>query len=545
MSFATAHSVALNGALGHLIDIQVDISSGQPGVTMVGRADAALREGQERVRMATVNSGQQWPATRRTTILLSPADLPKSGTHFDLAIAVALLAAADQIDPIELVQTVFIGELTLSGGIRPAFGVLPMSLAASERGIRRVIVPEPQAAEAMMVPGLTVVGVRSLTQVLAVLRGEELPTAPPVAEVSGSPLLAWRGERRLDELDMADLQGLEDEKFAVEVAAAGGHAVLLSGAKGCGKTSLAERIPTILPDLTPEESLELTAIHSLAGSLDAGRGMMTRPPFAAPHHDASKASLIGGGHGTVRPGEISRAHAGVLFLDEFALFRSDVIEALRQPLESGDITVARREESVTLPARGMLVLAANPCPCGEYAPGRQGHRCTCLERVRRDYRRKVSGPIADRIDITRHVVAASPSSADPFWTPESSAGIRARVAAARERQHRRFAATSWRLNSQIPGPRLKDDWAVSDEARRRLDKVTYEGRLSARGAVRVLRLAWTIADLRAVTTGVDGAPCLSDVDVALRLRQGDPLEIAAMRSHLRGYDDEPRTAVAP
>lgn len=314
MSFATAHSVALNGALGHLIDIQVDISPGQPGVTVVGRADAALREGQERMRMAIVNSGLTWPTTRRTTVLLSPADLPKSGTHFDLAMAIALLAADDQVHVAEIVRTVFVGELTLSGGIRPAFGVLPMTLAAKERGVRRVFVPEPQLREAQMVPGMDVLGVRSLDQVVAILRGQQPPQAAPVAEASGTSLLAWRGEERLDELDLADLNGLEDEKYALEVAAAGGHAMLLSGAKGCGKTSLAERLPTILPDLTPEESLELTAIHSLAGVLDPARGMVTRPPFAAPHHDASKASLIGGGHGTVRPGEISRAHTGVLFL---------------------------------------------------------------------------------------------------------------------------------------------------------------------------------------------------------------------------------------
>ncbi|WP_141012907.1 YifB family Mg chelatase-like AAA ATPase [Nocardioides sambongensis] len=523
MAFATAHSVALNGALGHLIDVQVDVSSGQAGVTVVGRADAALREGQERVRMANLNSGLPWPATKRTTILLSPADLPKSGTHFDLAIAAALLAACDAVDARQLVGTAFIGELTLSGGLRPAVGVLPMTLAAAARGIRRVVVPEPQMEEAAMVPDLQVIGARSLSQVVALLEGTAPPYASPVAAASGSSVLAWRGEERLEELDLGDLHGMEDEKFALEVAAVGGHALLLSGPKGCGKTSLAERLPTMLPDLTPEESLELTAIHSLAGVLDPGRGLIRRPPFAAPHHDASKTSLIGGGAGTVRPGEISRAHAGVLFLDEFVLFRSDVIEALRQPLESGEITVARREESVTLPARGMLVLAANPCPCGDYAPGPAGNRCTCPERVRRDYRRKVSGPIADRIDITRHVVPVTPASVDPFRPAEPSSVVRERVAAARERQRERFAACSWRLNSQIPAPRLKDAFPVADEARRRLDRITFEGRLSARGAVRVQRLAWSIADLRAVRRGEEVRPGLSEVDTALRLRCGDPL----------------------
>lgn len=538
MPVATACTVALNGALGHLIDVQADVSPGQAGVTVVGRADQALREGQDRVRMAIINSELRWPVTKRTTILLSPADLPKSGTHFDLAIALAVLAADATVPPQALHGSVFVGELTLSGGLRPAVGVLPMVLAAAERGIQRVFVPEPQAREAAMVPGLTVFGMRSLAQVVAQLRGDEVPEAPPVAAASGTPLLTWRGEERLDELDLADLHGLDDVKYAVEVAAAGGHPLLLSGPKGAGKTSIAERIPTILPDLSPEESLELTAVHSLAGVLDPAHGLVTRPPYAAPHHDASKASLIGGGTGQVRPGEISRAHCGVLFLDEFPLFHSDVIEALRQPLESGDITIARQEESVTLPARTMLVLAANPCPCGSYSAAPGDNRCQCLERVRRHYRLRLTGPIADRIDVTRHVLPASPSERDRFRPPESSAAVRARVAAARERQAARFAGCSWRLNSQIPSPRLKDAWPVTAAAQRAVDTETFQGRLGARGAVRVLRLAWTVADLRSVRTGRDLRPDVADVDVALRLRRGDPLDLLTLAGHGGEPDDD-------
>lgn len=541
MPFATAHTVAVNGALGHLIDVQADVSPGQANIAVVGRADVALREGQERVRMATTNSGLTWPVTKRTTILLSPADLPKSGTHFDLAIAVSVLAADDQLRPEALAGTVFVGELTLSGGLRPAVGVLPMALAAAERGIRRVVVPEPQVAEARMVPGLLVEGVRSLAQVVALLRDEERPDAPPVAPASGAQLITWRGEERLEQLDLADLHGMEDEKFAAEVSAAGGHALLLSGAKGGGKTSLAERVPTILPDLSPEESLELTALHSLAGVLDPGQGMVTRPPFAAPHHDASKVSLIGGGNGQVRPGELSRAHCGVLFMDEFPFFRSDIIEALRQPLESGDITIARRDESVTLPAGCILVLACNPCPCGEYSNDPRANRCRCAERVRRDYRLKISGPIADRIDITRHVLPTSPASYDPFHPPETSAQVRERVAAARERQRDRFAGCHWRLNSQIPGPRLKDAWPVDRAARTMVDTETYRGRLSARGAVRVLRLAWTVADLRSVRTGEDRTPGVEEVEVALRLRKGEPLDLRTVRGDRPDWRDEERT----
>lgn len=538
MPFASAHCVALDGALGHLIDVQADVSVGQANVSVVGRAGASLREGLDRVRMAIINSDYRWPTTKRTTILLSPADIPKTGTQFDLAMAVTVLAADGQLRHQDIAGAAFIGELTLAGGLRPAVGVLPMTLAAAARGVRRVYVPEPQAAEASMVPKIEVVGARSLAQVVAALRCEVPPEAPPVAEASGARLLSWRGDERLDELDLADLRGMVDEKYAVEVAAAGGHALLLSGAKGCGKTSLAERIPTILPDLTPEESLELTALHSLAGVLDPGQGMVVRPPFAAPHHDASKASVIGGGHGRVQPGEISRAHCGVLFLDEFPLFRSDVIDALRQPLESGDITIARRDESVSLPAGGMLVLASNPCPCGNWTAGARTNRCTCAAPLLRTYQARLSGPVADRIDITRHVQAATPSSHDPFRRVETSADVRARVGAARERQRRRFAERSWRLNSQIPSPRLKDSWPVADAAQRLLDQETYGGRLSARGAVRVLRVAWTVADLASVHTGREITPGVDEVDTALRLRTGAALDLSAVLGGARNDETE-------
>lgn len=316
MPFATARTVSLHGALGHLIDVQADVSPGQVLTTVVGRADASLHEARDRCRMAIINSELVWPATKRITILLSPADLIKRGSHFDLAIAVAVLAADGRLPRAALDSTALIGELTLDGGLRSVPGVLPMVLAAAERGITRVFVPEPLAREASMVPGMTVFGMRSLAQVVAELRGEEIPEAAPVAPMSGSRLLSWRGAERLEEVDLADLRGLTDAKYAVEVAAAGGHHVLLSGPKGSGKTSIAERIPTILPPLTAEEALELTAIHSLAGTLDPGDGLLTQPPYASPHHDASKASLIGGGTGYVRPGEISRAHCGVLFLHD-------------------------------------------------------------------------------------------------------------------------------------------------------------------------------------------------------------------------------------
>jgi magnesium chelatase family protein len=519
MALATAHTVALQGALGHLIDVQADVSPGSPGTTLVGRPDATLHEARDRCRMAVSNSGVVWPATRRVTILLAPSDLVKRGTHFDLAIALAVLAACGDLTQRSLSDTLVIGELTLTGGLRSVPGVLPMVMAASRRGFDRVIVPEPQAREAAMVPGVVVLGMRSLAQVRAELRGDPVPEAPPVAPMSGSRLIEWRGSRRLTEHDLADLGGVPDVKYALEVAAAGGHHLMLSGPKGSGKTSLAERLPGILPDLSVEESLELTAIHSLAGALEPGDDLIIRPPFFAPHHDASKASLLGGGTGRVRPGEVSRSHCGVLFLDEFPLFRSDVIDALRQPLESGEVTIARGEESATYPARGMVVMACNPCPCGEYAATPAGNRCTCTQQQRHHYSRRVTGPVHDRIDILRHVLPpTAPAGTVPGDHRESSVEVRERVARARERQHTRYVSREWRLNSQVPSAPLARDWPLPDAGRARLEKEVLAGRLSRRGAVRVHRLAWTVADL-----GGNEIPSVRDVDTALRLRQGEPL----------------------
>jgi magnesium chelatase family protein len=525
MPFATSRTVALSGAVGHVIDVQADVSPGQVATVLVGRPDAALNEARDRCRMAILNSGYEWPSSRRTTILLSPADLPKRGTHYDLAIAVAVLGAVGSVPAAALDGVVFLGELTLSGGLRSVPGVLPMVMAAAARGYRHVVVPEPQAHEASMVPGVEVLGLRSLAQVVAELRDEPVPEAPPVAPMASSRLLSWRGAARMEEVDLADLSGMEETRYAVEVAAAGGHHLLLSGPKGSGKTSIAERIAGLLPDLTREEALELTAVHSLAGALEPGDGLMHRPPFAAPHHDASASSLIGGGSGTVRPGEISRAHCGVLLLDEFPLFRADVINALRQPLESGEITVARAEESVVLPARSIVVLAANPCPCGDFHADARLDRCKCREVQRRDYRRKMTGPITDRIDITRHLSAVTPTAGrDPLAVRESSTVVRARVTAARARQADRYRDESWRLNAHAPGPTLAARWPLTASATDLLDDQLWRGRLTRRGVTRVHRLAWTVADL----SGAE-RPGVTEVEVALRLRSGAPLLAATLR----------------
>ncbi|WP_036493147.1 MULTISPECIES: YifB family Mg chelatase-like AAA ATPase [Nocardioides] len=531
MTLATARCIALAGTEGHLIDVQVDISAGTPGTFLVGRPDKAIQEARDRVRMAINNAVPSWPASRRVTILLAPADLPKSGTHFDLAIAVAVKAADrtrpkdgapdHRIEQAALEDTAFIGELTLSGNLRPVTGVLPMVLAARARGIHRVFVPEPQAQEAMMVPGMTVFGMRSLAQVVAELRGEDVPAAPPVEGTTSARLLSWRGQDLRDEVDMSEVEGMQEVICAVTVAAAGGHHIMLSGPRGAGKTTVAERIPTILPDLTLEQSLEVTAVHSLVGTLDS---LVTRPPFFAPHHDASRASILGGGTGRARPGEVSLAHHGVLFLDEFPLFRADVIDALRQPLEAGEVSIARGEESATYPARGMVVLAANPCPCGNFHAQGSVLTCDCLDAVRRNYQRKLSGPIIDRIDIWRELQPmAGHRGRDPFAHRRTSAELRSMVSAARSRQAVRYAGLGFALNSAVPGPVLAEHWPLPDEGQVLLDDAMSQGRLTRRGMTRVHRVALSVADLAGREV-----PLEQDVETALALRGSGPINLEAM-----------------
>lgn len=518
MAFATARSLALRGADGHVIDVQVDVSPGLVSTTVIGRVDKSLSESRDRVRMAINNDCGRWPATKRVTILLAPADLPKSGTHYDLAIAVAVLAADLQHEdllPEHLAGWAFIGELSVSGALRPVPGVLPMVIAAAAHDITRVFVPEPQAAEAALVPGMTVVGVRSLAQVSAVLRGAEVPEADPVVAASASPLATWRGEDRIDGLDLRDLDGLEDVRYAVEVAAAGGHPTMLIGPRGTGKTSIAERIPSILPDLTTEQALEVTALHSVAGVLPQGAGLLRRPPWFAPHHSATAASVLGGGTGRVRPGQVSLAHHGVLFLDEFPHFRADVIEAMRQPLEAGEVTIARGDDSATYPARSLVVLAANPCPCGNFH-GTTGGSCECSEVQRLHYRRKLTGPILDRVDIWMEVRPQGRSRSLFGPERESSDDVRARVAEARQRQAHRYRHCPWLLNASCPGPVLAEQWPLEPAAQALVDADLAAGRLTRRGLTRVQRLAWTVADRSGVAR--PGEP---EATIALALRSAD------------------------
>ena len=365
---------------------------------------------------------------------------------------------------------------------------------------------------------------------MALLTGDEVPEAPEVEPISGSPLLSWRGEERLEDLDMSDVIGMPDARYALEVAAAGGHHLMLTGPKGSGKTTLAERIVGLLPDLDDDESLELTAVHSLSGSLQAGATRLVRPPFRAPHHSASRTGILGGGTGRVRPGEVSKAHLGVLFLDEFPLFPADVVEALREPLEAGEISISRGEEDATYPARAMFVFACNPCRCGEYHPYSPDHQCSCGEVKRREYRQKISGPIADRIDITRFVEPLTEQQAKaqdlPFDQRETSALIRARVTAARRRQRARYEGQPWRLNVHVPGPALRERWPLTDPAMDRLDAEVHAGRLTRRGAVRVHRVAWSVADLAGLQR-----PGREELDVALRLRRATPLLLQSIPAH--------------
>ena len=522
MPWATARTVTLTGVTGHVIDVQADVSQGLISTTMVGRPDASVNEARDRCRTAITNSGFDWPTTRRVTILLSPADLPKRGPHLDLAIAMAVLAAADVVDKSRLDGIVMLGELTLDGRLRAVQGVLPMVMAARAHGCSRVLVPDVHVDEAQLVPGMTAQGVRSLQQAVAVVAGKDVPDAPPVPLQASGNVLSWRGERRADDLDLADVHGMGDGRLALEVAAAGGHHLMLSGPKGAGKTTLAERLPGLLPDLTVAESLELSAVHSLSGDVGAvlaGSASRRRPPFRAPHHSATKVSVLGGGTGRVHPGEISRALHGVLFLDEFPLFSIDIIDALRQPLEHGEVTIARGDEVATFPARTMVVLACNPCPCGDYHSDARESRCTCGEVRRRTYRDRISGPVTDRIDITRHIAPLKPYELhDPLSRPEPSAAVRERVSAARERQRRRYEGTAWRVNADVPGPVLSARWPLPGPAQHLVDEHLRDGRVTRRGAARVHRLAWTLADL----WGLEG-PDDAAADLALRLRGGEPL----------------------
>jgi magnesium chelatase family protein len=465
-----------------LVAVEVDVSSGLPQTTTVGLPDGAVREGRDRIRAAVRNSGFTYPA-RRVTVNLAPAGVRKEGAAFDLPIALALLAAGGDPPLPELASWCVLGELGLDGRVHAVRGVLPVAAAARAEGLEGILVPEANAPEAALAGGLPVFGVHSLTEAVAHLRGEK----PLVASAADVEALLGVGVAAAG--DFAEVRGQQHAKRALEIAAAGAHNVLLIGPPGAGKTMLARRLPSILPPLTRDEAIEVTTIHSVAGLLN-GRAIVTERPVRSPHCTASDAAVLGGGH-PVRPGEITLAHRGVLFLDELPEFHRHVLEPLRQPLEECRITVARGPGSLVFPADFQLIGAMNPCPCGHLGDGTD--QCHCSPPILERYRIRVSGPLLDRIDLHVHVPRLPVAQlADDARLGEPSSAVRARVLVARNAQRARPPGA---LNARLKGRELRCHCRLDDKGQRLLEAATERLGLSARAYTRILRVARTIADL--------------------------------------------------